>query len=469
MNPPQDPDSHTPSRWLDSALPPQLRAWADHLLGLRVALPVVLLAMLLTLTANELTYRATHDATSDGIRFNDARLRAAEALQQLTDAETAQRGYLLTGNEDYLAPYHEALKALPDTLAPTLAFIAGSSVDAGAAARDAQRLVADKLAELDATIALRRQGHTLDAVALVESGVGKRTMDSLRRTVAAALDAAAERQQALQRELYRHIEIRRWMIHCLALFATLGLLAYMQRLRADAVSRAREGARLEAEVDARTADLRELASHLQSAREDERARLARELHDELGGLLTAAKLDTARIRAAPDLSPNVRERVQQVSRRLDEVIALKRNIIEDLRPSSLDHLGLAQSLRTLCAEAGERLGVTVVCEVEPLRLSADAELTVYRLVQEALTNVQKYARARRVAVSLSADGSHAHLTVHDDGQGFNVAAAHVGRHGLAGMRYRVEALGGTMRLQSAPGAGTRIEAALPLSATSAAA
>ena len=116
----------------------------------------------------------------------------------------------------------------------------------------------------------------------------------------------------------------------------------------------------------------------------------------------------------------------------------------------------------LCQEVGERLGSAVACELQDVALAADAQLTVYRLVQEALTNVQNYASARQVGVVLRQQAGEALVTVEDDGVGFDLAGARIGRHGLAGMRYRVEALGGRMQLASAPGQGTRVSAWLPL-------
>lgn len=227
--------------------------------------------------------------------------------------------------------------------------------------------------------------------------------------------------------------------------------------------------RLEAEVQWRTADLRELAIHihLQDVREDERARLARELHDELGGLLTAAKLVTTRIRGLPDLPDKARERLTKVMGRLDEVLTLKRRIIEVLHPSALRYLGLDKSIGLLCHDVAERLSVPVQHELAPAldeqRLAPEAELTVYRLVQESLTNVQRYARAKSVNVSLghTSAGLQVQVQVQDDGIGFDLTATRVSRHGLAGMRHSVQALGGTMGLHSAPGAGKRIARMLP--------
>ncbi|HTJ07805.1 MAG TPA: sensor histidine kinase, partial [Caldimonas sp.] len=190
----------------------------------------------------------------------------------------------------------------------------------------------------------------------------------------------------------------------------------------------------------------------------------RELHDELGALLTAAKLDAARLksRLGKTTTPEIVERIAHLNETLNGGIALKRRIIEDLRPSSLSNLGLVAALEILLREFSSRSEIQVVENLAPVTVSAPAQLTIYRLVQEALTNVVKYAKANEVVVSLqpSADGG-ATVAVRDNGIGFDTTAPRLARHGLIGMRYRVEADGGTMRLESAPGEGTLIEATLP--------
>src|SRR5262249_180937 len=139
--------------------------------------------------------------------------------------------------------------------------------------------------------------------------------------------------------------------------------------------------RLEAEVTARTRQLKELAQHLQTIREDERSRLARELHDELGALLTAAKLDPARLksRSGKSTPPEIVERIAHLNETLNGGIALKRRIIEDLRPSSLSNLGLVAALEILIREFGQRSEIKVSEDLEHVDLGPAAQLTVYRL------------------------------------------------------------------------------------------
>src|SRR5204862_2106652 len=205
---------------------------------------------------------------------------------------------------------------------------------------------------------------------------------------------------------------------------------------------------LELEVERRTAQLKELAQHLQTAREDERSRLARELHDELGALLTAAKLDAARIKSRVAGSPEATERLAHLNATLNDGIALKRRIIEDLRPSSLSNLGLLSALEILTRECAERLGVEVESDLQAVTLKPSAELTVYRLVQEAFTNIAKYAKAKRVVVKLLASDGVAEISARDNGIGFNTKVRRASTHGLLGMRYRVEAEGGRFSIES---------------------
>jgi signal transduction histidine kinase len=160
-------------------------------------------------------------------------------------------------------------------------------------------------------------------------------------------------------------------------------------------------------------------------------------------------------------TPEIAERLQHLSDGLNSGIALKRRIIEDLRPSSLSNLGLVAALEILVREWSQRANTPLESTLEPVRLRASGELTVYRLVQEALTNISKYAQATEVEVRMFANAGIVHVSVRDNGIGFDTAAQHASAHGLLGMRYRLETEGGELRLESTPGQGTLIQADLP--------
>ncbi|MBC7604639.1 MAG: sensor histidine kinase [Ramlibacter sp.] len=199
-------------------------------------------------------------------------------------------------------------------------------------------------------------------------------------------------------------------------------------------------------------------------REDERGYLAREIHDELGGLLTAAKLDLTRLRAKMGTEPALLERLEHAIGLLNQGIAFKRRVIEDLRPSSLEILGIRAAVLKLCEEAEQSMSIPVQTDLADLKLHAPDDLVVYRFVQESLTNIAKYAEATKAEVTLRGAAEYVDIEVRDNGVGFAKDVALPGRHGLAGMRFRVESLGGAMTIESAPGAGTVIQARLPLAA-----
>jgi signal transduction histidine kinase len=220
--------------------------------------------------------------------------------------------------------------------------------------------------------------------------------------------------------------------------------------------------RLEALVSRQTAQLIKLTQHLQTVREEERGRLARDLHDELGSLLTSAKLDAARLRSrlavsAPEALPVLAHLVTL----LDAGIALKRGIVESLQPSALSTLGLAKALEILAREFEERSGIPVHLGLDEVALPPAAALVVYRLVQEGITNIAKYADPKRVWIRLTEDADRVIVTVRDDGVGFDTTVGLRSAYGLLGMRYRVEAAHGTLAVESAPGRGTLLRASLP--------
>jgi signal transduction histidine kinase len=258
----------------------------------------------------------------------------------------------------------------------------------------------------------------------------------------------------------------------IALVATAALLAFYLYLRQTTrlklageqqqAALQQERDLLETQVRERTASLAQLATHLQQVREEERGHLARELHDELGALLTAAKLDVARLKSRlGEPSPEVLQRLQHLTESLNSGIALKRRIIEDLRPSSLANLGLTAALEILAREFSERSGIEVATSLESVELDEAAQLTVYRIVQESLTNVGKYSDAKQVGVSVRDYSNHVEVEIADDGKGFDPRNMRPSTHGLAGMRHRVEAAGGRLNIASQPGQGTRITATLP--------
>jgi signal transduction histidine kinase len=334
---------------------------------------------------------------------------------------------------------------------------------------DASRRANEKLSELLLVVKLYRDNATPAWQGLMQSDIGREKMQAVRDAVA-QLDRHELGQIARERDaVSRSLTYGRLGVHGLTLLSLFGLAIFLRRNEALHLARrhhaselAQERDRLDREVARRTAELTELAQHLQTVREDERARLARELHDELGALLTAAKLDVARIRRmTKTAAPEIDERLKHMSELLDQGIALKRRIIEDLRPSALSNLGLIPALEILTTEFAQRSGLQLSLELVDTFIDEDDRLALYRLVQEALTNVLRHAKATHVRVSLGEADGWMQLSIRDDGQGFDPDGVGAGHHGLLGMRYRIESLGGTLELLSAKGRGTLVLARLP--------
>jgi signal transduction histidine kinase len=236
-----------------------------------------------------------------------------------------------------------------------------------------------------------------------------------------------------------------------------------QQQQRQAASGTREIDRL---VEALTLELSALSSHLQSLAEKEKFELARTLHDELGGLLTAAKMDLSWLQSRVD-TPAHQERLAQLGSVLDEAMGLKRRVVEDLRPSLLDHFGLPTALRAYvdaaCAKAAVQADLHLPEDGDPV--PKDIAITLFRIVQEGLNNILRHAGAKKVTLELLAANGEYAFTLKDDGRGFDPNSARdTWSHGIMGMQQRVRALGGRFSLESAPGRGTTLRVTVPASA-----
>lgn len=433
--------------------------------------PLAALAALVLIFISETAYYQSTRAIGALGTTATARHHLLTLSRRIVDAETGQRGYLLTGRREYLDPYRHAFADIDSALLWLSGYYATHPAQAKAMQR-LDTLVHHKLSELDATMKLYDEGKSEAWRSVLLTDIGKEQMDEIRGVSEQLLTDETRKEAAGRQDVYDTLLLNRIGVAAMSAISLLALAMYLRqtaaleahrRERQEAVEAERD--QLEQEVARRTVQLTELAQHLQTAREDERSRLARELHDELGALLTAAKLDVARIKSRlGSAAPEAAERLTHLNELLNNGIALKRRIIEDLRPSSLSNLGLIAALEIQAREFAERCGVDVHCRLEPVALQPAVELTAYRLVQEAFTNIAKHAKARQVDVVLASRDGAAEISVRDDGVGFDTGQRRNSAHGLLGMRYRVEAEGGRFTLESTPGRGTAIRATLPLAA-----
>lgn len=251
---------------------------------------------------------------------------------------------------------------------------------------------------------------------------------------------------------------QRWVDR--ALFDEYGAIREFQSIGEDVTA----GKRAEEEAARLLEENRRLARMALAIQEEERANLARELHDELGQALTAIRAEAECIRQLNrQRSPTIDECAGAINTVAGQVYGVVRDMMHRLRPALLDDFGLGEALQELMRQwRSHHPDITLKADVEPLpALPPAVELAVYRIVQEALNNIAKHAAASRVELRLCMRGERLELQVRDDGRGIAKRATASG-YGLVGMRERTLAVGGEFHVTTGPGMGTTVQAALPL-------
>ncbi|MCC7326149.1 MAG: CHASE3 domain-containing protein [Burkholderiales bacterium] len=453
-------------------------------LSLKVVLPLLLgiVASLAIAVYSEIGYRRLELANRQMAAALELNASFNELFALIVDAESGQRGFLLTGKDEYLAPYAAALPKFDGAFSRLRELLV---TDGTQAQRDTlgrlHTLTGKRLAELETAIALHRNGNVGAAQVLTETGIGKRAMEEIRAEVE-GLTVTHRRQLAEAADRWASdVAFARTGMQVMTSFTVFLLVVVWLLARREAQQREtrhrnaeRDNQRLEALVEDRTAELTALSNHLQVVSEVEKSRLARDIHDELGGILVSAKMDVAwvedRLRNSdPDiadkLAPELADKLSRALHALDEGVAVKRRIIEDLRPTLLDNLGLSAALDWQVHEVCDRAGLSCTIETpaDDSAIPAPVSIALYRIVQEALTNIVKYAGARNVNVDLGLGSDSISLLIEDDGIGIPAdAQRNLLSHGIAGMRQRVRALRGEFSISRGVHGGTIIEVVVPL-------
>jgi signal transduction histidine kinase len=406
-------------------------------------------------------------------------LRIDDLERALTQSVNAQRSFLLTGEKSYLALYEKYRADIEPRLERLgLAYAdlkdhGADLKDSGADIRNLQILTAKRLADLGIVSDIQQQQGTPAAISLIKTNVGSdadlSVSDILEQMRGREL---AEHARAYQ-HWYRSLGLSRWVTLACTLIEVLLIVVATRLIYADIRRRRLLDAELsdvkqhlEQEVISRTRELMELSTHLQNRAEREKAGLARELHDELGGLLVGARMDIswAEQHLAKN-DPDLRLRLNRVQQNLAAGVDLKRRIIEELRPTLLDNVGLFAALRwqlkETCGNAG--LACTQSYPDEEPRFIPEAAIAVFRIAQEALDNILKHASARSVSLSVGIDDTTLGMRIVDDGAGIPSARSMaIDSHGLASMRHRARALGGRVDIRSGEGGGTAVTVQIPL-------
>jgi signal transduction histidine kinase len=442
-----------------------------------LALAASILVCVAVLVASEIGHQRLQTGYNSAVTEMRASAKLAELLGYVADAETGQRGFLLTKRENYLDSYR--------AVQPKILALTGELRDYFSRSADPQaprdfaelvQLIGQKNSEMELTINLVRQGKAETAGEITGSNIGKEKMDQIRGLAATLQQRERERTAAMigswefNRNLSRFAVALVVALNIVLLVVLFGWLkrdwAHEQKKQArkqqDLLD---EQARLDRLVAERSAQLEMLATHIQQVSENEKSALARELHDELGAILTASKMDVAWVRQhlTPDQSA-LAEKLARAMKNLDQGVQAKRRIIENLRPTSLTSFGLVVALGEYADQVQEQNGWHMNLELpeDDFTLPEDASIALFRITQEALTNAAKYAKAQHIRISLACDGHTAELEIEDDGVGFVRGEGRPKSHGLAGMRQRMMGLNGSLEIDSEPGRGTRVRALLPL-------
>lgn len=387
-----------------------------------------------------------------------------QVLVNLTDlinaayrAESAQRGYLLTGFEDYLEPYAESTRLARERIAAVTDHFDKSGPAAADELRLIQQRLVGKLAEMDTTVEMRRTGRLPNALAIINSDVGLSYM----REIQAAFDRlrAAQQQQVEEAITEWHEALRvNTLINIVMTTFTLlvlllaGVLASREIGRREFIS-----TELTRQVRERTLELHELSEQLMRVSEREKASLSRELHDELGSLLAAMKMDLANLKRKLKPDGDLLVPWKRLEASIDAGIDVKRRVIENLRPTLLDNLGLVAALRWQAEEACSPAGITLEIDApeEEVPLSPDAGIAIFRAVQETFTNMLKHSRATRARMEIRNGPNGLTVKINDNGVGIAAdALTRSGAHGLRQMRFRMTAIGGEVSTLKSPGGGT---------------
>lgn len=390
----------------------------------------------------------------------------------IMDSESSLRGYFMSGNEIYLRPWDIAKSKLEDDF-KELEKLLRNNPSQIKNLSELRKLYDSKARVFEHGISSYREFGLTGIIELSKVGEGREVMDEIR-----LLDIIMEKEEnealvARRTNFYNEYKDALFFGTATNSIALLVLILFYRLIyRSFHKQRGIENAlkiandNLESTVLKRTEQLSVLSHHLLNVSENEKAKLARELHDEMGSNLTAISMDISVVtEKLKDKEPELAKQLQRTKRALLDTVDLKRRIIEDLRPSMLDNLGLSASIQHYCEEATAIAGLSYVTDITEDfdTLDPSWSIALFRITQESVNNVIKYAQATEVKISLKRTDKGLWLQILDNGIGIQKDAITKPKaHGILGMRERALLLGGSFSVK--PGEknqGTAIEAFIP--------
>jgi signal transduction histidine kinase len=410
---------------------------------------------------------------SERLQTSATREQAIDQLQNsLSRTVGSLRSFLLTADRKYIAVYDATVAGVEPSLERLQAAYAGSDANL-ADLRTLHVLIGRRLADLATTAAIQKTQGTAAAITVVKTSVGSDTGDAINDLLGQMRDRELLEHDAAAKHWLKSLTASRWItvagtIFNMLLVGIAARLVYMDmRRRTLQTTELRDQKlRLEREAEERHRELVELSTHLQSVAEREKIKLARELHDELGGLLVGARMDVSWAEQhLPKPDPEIILRLHRVQNSLSAGVDLKRRIIEELRPTLLDNVGLFAALRWQLKETCGRAGLKCsesYPDPEP-HFTSEAAIALFRIAQESFTNILKHSGARSMDITLHVDGDAIVMQISDDGKGIPVGQPSAsGSHGLASMRHRVRALDGRLDIRSSASVGTALLVRIPI-------
>lgn len=415
------------------------------------------------------------NARIDIVRNNINQLN--QLKENLFRAESSQRGYLLTMDQGFVLPFDYALDKAKKNVDAIQANVA--QVINGQELTKTVEMVEEVSASLEAkasemrlTITLAQSDKLKEAKTILKIGEGADEAEKIVSLSEALIVSESKRLATFEENrestiFFTRIEI----VFSSLLLISLVVFVIRQQLKELSLRSelqkklTEENERYQQEFKNQRKLLHRLALDHQADAERERQKLARELHDELGSILTAAKMDiTWTIKKVANDYPDIADKLKKTNKYIDQGIGFKRQLVQDLHPSMIASFGFWPAIENFVEEAAERNHWELTFEVPEgnPELNETISLIAYRVLQESLNNASKYAQASKVSVHMITDDRYLKIEVTDNGVGADLDALDNSSHGLSGMRHRVLAIGGRFEVTSQPGKGMFTHALLPL-------
>ncbi|MDR5171039.1 CHASE3 domain-containing protein [Methylobacillus flagellatus] len=459
----------------------KITEWGESLvrrLGGRV-LAILFASMILALVSVMFTDAWLVELEQQNAQIDQVQ-RNITVLQQLRTslnlAESAQRGYLLTQRQELVTTFNQEIEASRRHIRKIEGLFNGQTV-VMRGKQEQNWLIAlnstleAKNAEMKLAISLVQSGKAEEAMQVIKLDQGVIEMARFMQYSQILLDQQHEAQSQLVKKREQTIVITRIALIGTALILLLLVIMVIRQLVQEMNSRdhlrqqlARDCAAYEERIRSNSYMMKTLALDYQSDVERARQKLARDLHDELGSILTATKMDISwTIRRVKDQDPEIVEKLDKTMRYLNQGIQFKRQVVQNLHPSIITTIGFWPALKSLIEDMAERNDwkLDLILPNEQIELPETLGLIAYRVVQESLNNASKYAYATKVSVHMVDALDYLKLEIEDNGVGADLDKAAASTHGLSGIRNRIMAIGGRVDITSAPNQGFHLVAIIP--------